>query len=56
MDIKKQLQEDITSLDRQIILLDAQLKRSIGAKMYAAKLLERIEKDGSSTPPASTVE
>jgi len=46
MDIKQQLQQDIANFDKQIKLLDTQIKQLIGAKMYAKKLLERIEKEG----------
>lgn len=42
--IKKQLERDITNFDKQVRLLDTQLKQLIGAKMYAKNLLERIKK------------
>ena len=46
MDIKQQLQQDIDKFDKQIRLLDTQIKQLIGAKMYAKNLLERLEKEG----------
>jgi len=45
-DIKKQLEQDIQNFDKQIKLLDTQIKELIGAKMYAKNLLKRIEKEG----------
>jgi len=45
MDIKQQLQQDIANFDKQIKLLDTQLKQLIGAKVYVKNLLERIEKE-----------
>lgn len=45
MDVKKQLQQDIANFDKQVKLLDTQIKQLIGAKCYAKNLLERIEKE-----------
>jgi len=42
--IKRQLQQDITNFDKQIQLLDTQIKQLIGAKVYAKQLLDKIEK------------
>lgn len=44
-DIKQQLKQDIQNFDKQIKLLDTQIKELIGAKMYALNLMKRIEKE-----------
>jgi len=43
MNIKQQLQQDIANFDKQIKLLDTQIKQLIGAKMYAKNLLEKMK-------------
>ena len=45
MNIKQQLQQDIANFDKQVKLLDTQIKQLIGAKMYAINLMKRIEKE-----------